>query len=380
MIIKKRIKLTLLLLVIASINSIAQATLGDWMQDAGVRGMAYASEFAKKTIKHAWSGDPRFKFVCAVAASCFIFKAGYTQMLMKNARKKSERKKIKKEYWLTSGKYWGLPSAYSATTGSGLDYFLSAKYGEGIATTAALNRQPIGAMFGDAAHSFSPAEKVQIESVLSRMGLEPNKYIVVKQEGNNGGTLGTSNGGIIYLGSDLSKNPQEMESVLGHEAVHLKNDHAIKKALAGIFIPIGIEAGSRLLHYATTKLIQKLKRKYEIKKDSKAAAALSWLRYCTDTFANSYILKGLISFYLLHGYYRSHEKEADLESARQLKCAKGTADRYEGLAATNIKYKESSLSQDYDNQGNYLLDLDHPALTERVAYLRPLAEEQARVA
>lgn len=369
-----------LFLIIVSINSFSHANLGDWMQNTGVRGMYYAREFSEKGIQFFGSDNPTLKIVFVAALSCFLLKAAYVQKLIKDAPTKKERKKIKKKYYISSKRNTNSLGllAYTPTVGSGIDYSRAATWGEKMAQRVAEHHSKSGIFFssGDTA-SFSQDEQKVIHSIVSQMGFDST--VLIEKRAQNGGTAwGTSNGGMIHLGEEVCNDPEELKFVLGHEVAHLKRNHPKKRALAGFLLPIGVEIGCKLFQYGAAKLIQKLRCDYAIKKKSNADRALYCVKYYIDAFADSYILKSIFSFCLFHVYVRRHEKEADLESVKALKCAKGAIQHFEKIAQGNLE--RTPMSQENDKQGNYLGDLDHPSLTERVAYLQPIAQEQAKVA
>jgi len=86
-------------------------------------------------------------------------------------------------------------------------------------------------------------------------------------------------------------------------------------------------------------------------------------------------------------WIRKSEKEADMIAAQHGN-AKGGIDFLESVRLAGLadkkrfaqgSWKERLTALQIDSQGNERLDFDHPTLTTRIAYLKPIAVQQAAV-
>lgn len=368
----KKIKLYFLL-IFASMSTIAHPGIGTWMQEKFVRGASYLWDFLPTENTYVKTG-------VLIAAEIALLAGWHSSALKARAQSKERKDKIENyfKYHLKAAQLTDLSAALIMPSIGFKTYRCMRNNENNVKNFFATYKCDSGIAIDS---RFNAAQKQEIESVLSASGLQKAQVGVEPIEGGmkSAYAAGTSQRSIIGISADFDPHNKEHRFVLGHEAVHIKNDHPKKRAIAACVIPVAVHAGCALLHYGTSKIVNTIKRAYTLKKGSWGYSICSWIKNGTKTLSQSWILKGLLSFYLWKKYVRMQEKEADIESAQMLNTAQGGVDFFKNLQSENLKTRGSFMSC-IDNQGNNLCDIEHPLFSERIAYLTPLAEQQAQTA
>ncbi len=235
----------------------------------------------------------------------------------------------------------------------------------------------------------SPEIKEEIGSILKELGMDPATVNIYATDPAQARMMGLyipfaalANAFLVdpNLFNELSH--EERRAIIGHEAMHIKNNDIIKMGLAYLAAPL-------LTHFGVKRYTALTQRAFEA-----LAVPKTGLGAIAHTLfaAHQYLMgtaygKCSISCYLGNWYMRRCEKRADLESATKLNCAEGAAQFMERFRKANLQLKEQPpvtyalafMQGAIDSNGNNRIDKIHPPLTERIAYLRELAKLQGEL-
>jgi len=182
-----------------------------------------------------------------------------------------------------------------------------------------------------------------------KMGMDPTKIILLQSQTLPSGTLGGLNP-IVVLGYDSQNiSSEELSFIMAHELAHIKNNDSINGAkiqfsCAGIAGLSAIFVAKKIVDLQKNILVKML-----------AASCYSYL---------SYRLFGSLESYLT----RRMEKRADITAVKTLKNKNGAVKYFKHHMALNLALSDRLPKGAVDRVGNYLLDPEHPLLTERIAY------------
>ena len=238
---------------------------------------------------------------------------------------------------------------------------------------------PAGCEFLDIEGPVSLEEEKEIKDILREVGLDPEKITILEiipekylASAPEAMAWGSS---VLLVGLDyLNELPKEQKrAIIGHEARHLYNRDQQKLCYA-IFLPF-------IIHYGLKEYTSLIEKGFNVLKDNPTLKKL-WLSYPLKTLFNAHqtvarwaITKGYITWNILNRFSRYQEKQADIESATVLHSARALAQYFENVRLENIAADRFDTTTD----GNAWKDVDHPPLTERIAYLTELAEKQEKL-
>ena len=161
--------------------------------------------------------------------------------------------------------------------------------------------------------------------------------------------------------------------MLGHEFSHIAHEHVLKRCLIALIAPIAIRAGLILADRLTQKGLKALKHKFNATANSKINKVLHTIGNVAHVLLRNPFTEFICENRLVTYYERSQEKQADIESALKFNCA-----------ADGISFMEQCDKLQTENLGPVKKILQffdvHPTCAERIAYLKPIAEAQAKKA
>ena len=213
-----------------------------------------------------------------------------------------------------------------------------------------------------------------VSGMARQMNLDPEQIPVYKW--NNGSPAATCSftRNILLIPSInvFNLNNDENRFVMGHELAHMAYKHILKRYIMAMIAPWAVYAGCTL----TDKLIHKMLRfigdKFGAEPDSRLDKTLRAAHKISHFLLRNPLMQILYTNRLNTHYARSQEKQADLESAKQFCCAE------HGI--TFFQKADELQTSLFGRIGKKIFQWtdSHPTCAERIAYLRPIAEAQAR--
>ncbi len=220
----------------------------------------------------------------------------------------------------------------------------------------------------------SSQQQEKLYSILNGIGIDPHKISIKAIDSSGklpGLTIGNS---MIALDSNyLSQlNDEEQQFLIGHEAIHIKNNDIAKMAIISLIIPIITHYGLNMYDEGIQKIIEKIQQHLKCEDTHIINKALNFIKKANNKISSFCLTKAFVSFYLFAKYSQYLEKNADIQAAIQLNCAQGGVQFFDKFDRVNRQ-----LSHDLKIPSWLLRLLDplHPPLPDRIAYLQDLVKK-----
>jgi Zn-dependent protease with chaperone function len=232
-------------------------------------------------------------------------------------------------------------------------------------------------------------QSIKVDKILSGIGLDPSKVKVLEGTDNlkvsMSGACAVGSSLIVVHPSYLQESVQDETGdiasfLLGHEAGHLKQNVIIKLGIIALLAPFVSHYGLTWYDKGVQHLIEALEKKAGLKEGTVAYRLLEGAKKTHSYLATSWVAKASLSWYLYCLASRYYEKDADTRSAivSGAPATLGGISFFELLRENNLKARwQHPLGERLISpEGNNCLDVLHPSLTDRIAYLKVLYNKQ----
>ena len=207
-------------------------------------------------------------------------------------------------------------------------------------------------------------------------GMNPQKQISFKFGGD---LVAASTPKTIILGEEFFSHTPEMQKfIVGHELAHIQNDHPLK----GVLAYFGLYSSAFTSWFAAVLAWDLAVKNAKNKKNGLKNKCIVAAKKAINFIAENPIIPFAIMMTLGSRFSQHLEKEADMESATKLQCAQAGIDffNFYRISAKNTATTSFWNHVNPINISNKISDLfgwtRHPSRSQRIEYLKPLAEYQ----